>query len=257
MPIPVRSRRWPSRRATRYPFVREALRCHCARFPSVATGLNEIETATLDTLDRGPIVLVSSSARSPRIHARDGTEWATCSSSPACAGSRRWSAPPAPTSPPPKSSSRRSAARCWRGVVTGSACARSTPGSAAFTSRATIRAGAGTAPTAGWSIEVPDVTLRASLSRLVFVLVPALVLAVVPVLFALPPLPLLGRLMPVATVVRIPARRRLVRPRLPLAGRHAVVADGHSQEGLGHLRPAGRSTHGPFQLGPTYQPVGW
>ena len=38
------------------PFVREALRCHCARFPSVATGLNEIETAALDTLDRGPTV---------------------------------------------------------------------------------------------------------------------------------------------------------------------------------------------------------
>jgi hypothetical protein len=32
------------------PFVRDALRCHCERFPSVATGLNEIEKATLDAL---------------------------------------------------------------------------------------------------------------------------------------------------------------------------------------------------------------
>jgi hypothetical protein len=35
------------------PFVREAFQHHCDRFPSVATGLNEIETATLETLDRG------------------------------------------------------------------------------------------------------------------------------------------------------------------------------------------------------------
>jgi len=36
------------------PFVREAFRLHCARFPSVVTGLNEIETTTLAALERGP-----------------------------------------------------------------------------------------------------------------------------------------------------------------------------------------------------------
>ena len=35
------------------PFVRQAFQHHCERFPSVATGLNEIETATLETLERG------------------------------------------------------------------------------------------------------------------------------------------------------------------------------------------------------------
>ena len=35
------------------PFVRDAFRLHCARFPSVATGLNEVETATLASLERG------------------------------------------------------------------------------------------------------------------------------------------------------------------------------------------------------------
>jgi hypothetical protein len=34
------------------PFVRDALRLHCARFPSVVTGLNEVETATLASLER-------------------------------------------------------------------------------------------------------------------------------------------------------------------------------------------------------------
>jgi len=36
------------------PFVREAFGLHCARFPSVASGLNEIETATLAELEGGP-----------------------------------------------------------------------------------------------------------------------------------------------------------------------------------------------------------
>jgi hypothetical protein len=35
------------------PFVREALRCHFGRFPSVGTGLNEVEAATLDALAGG------------------------------------------------------------------------------------------------------------------------------------------------------------------------------------------------------------
>jgi hypothetical protein len=35
------------------PFVRDAFRLHCARFPSVVTGLNEVETATLASLERG------------------------------------------------------------------------------------------------------------------------------------------------------------------------------------------------------------
>ena len=35
------------------PFVRDAFRLHCARFPSIATGLNEVETATLASLERG------------------------------------------------------------------------------------------------------------------------------------------------------------------------------------------------------------
>jgi hypothetical protein len=35
------------------PFVRQAFQHHCERFPSVATGLNEIETAPLETLERG------------------------------------------------------------------------------------------------------------------------------------------------------------------------------------------------------------
>jgi hypothetical protein len=36
------------------PFVREAFRCHWGRFPSVANGLNELETAALAVLRRGP-----------------------------------------------------------------------------------------------------------------------------------------------------------------------------------------------------------
>src|SRR5262245_966312 len=36
------------------PFVREAFRLHCARFPSVVTGLNEIETTALAALEGGP-----------------------------------------------------------------------------------------------------------------------------------------------------------------------------------------------------------
>ena len=128
------------------PFVRQAFQHHCERFPSVATGLNEIETATLETLDRGTKLSASCSARSLRIPARDSMEWATCSSRPACAGSHHWSASRTPMSRPLRSPSRRSAARYWPGAVTGAACERSTSGSAASTSRATVRAGAGTAP---------------------------------------------------------------------------------------------------------------
>src|SRR6185503_13064522 len=75
--------------------------------------------------------------------------------------------------------------------------------------------------------------LRAALPLtfvLVFVLVPALVLAVVPALLALPPVPLLRRLAPVAAVVRVPLRRRIVVVLLPLAGRYTVVADRHLQD---------------------------
>jgi hypothetical protein len=36
------------------PFVRGAFRCHLGRFPSLANGLNELETATLTALRRGP-----------------------------------------------------------------------------------------------------------------------------------------------------------------------------------------------------------
>ena len=36
------------------PFVRSAFRCHLGRFPSVTNGLNEVETATLAVLRRGP-----------------------------------------------------------------------------------------------------------------------------------------------------------------------------------------------------------
>jgi hypothetical protein len=38
---------------TALPFVRGAFRCHLGRFPSVANGLNEVETATLAVLRRG------------------------------------------------------------------------------------------------------------------------------------------------------------------------------------------------------------
>src|SRR5262249_35179974 len=34
--------------------VREAFRLHCARFPSVRTGLNEVESMTLAALEAGP-----------------------------------------------------------------------------------------------------------------------------------------------------------------------------------------------------------
>jgi hypothetical protein len=37
------------------PFVRDAFRLHCARFPSVVTGLNEVETAALASLERGSL----------------------------------------------------------------------------------------------------------------------------------------------------------------------------------------------------------
>ncbi len=36
------------------PFVEAAFRCHLGRFPSVATGLSELESAALDVLHRGP-----------------------------------------------------------------------------------------------------------------------------------------------------------------------------------------------------------
>lgn len=40
-------------REVHLPFVDGAFRCHLGRFPSVATGLNEVETAALDVLARG------------------------------------------------------------------------------------------------------------------------------------------------------------------------------------------------------------
>lgn len=43
-----------AREAADLPFVREAFRCHEGRFPSVANGLNEVETTALAALRRGP-----------------------------------------------------------------------------------------------------------------------------------------------------------------------------------------------------------
>jgi hypothetical protein len=65
------------------PFVREAFQHHCERFPSVATGLNEIETATLDTLDRGAKVfgeLFRSVTADPRTrqHGMGDVQFAAC-----------------------------------------------------------------------------------------------------------------------------------------------------------------------------------
>ena len=65
------------------PFVREAFQHHCERFPSAATGLNEVETATLDTLDRGAKVfgelfrLVTADPRT-RPHGMGDVQFAAC-----------------------------------------------------------------------------------------------------------------------------------------------------------------------------------
>ena len=53
-PDPLDSAPLVDREDSALPFVRSAFRCHLGRFPSVANGLNEVETATLAVLRRGP-----------------------------------------------------------------------------------------------------------------------------------------------------------------------------------------------------------
>ena len=52
-PDPTKIQARVGREAAHLPFVDGAFRCHLGRFPSVATGLNEIETVALDVLARG------------------------------------------------------------------------------------------------------------------------------------------------------------------------------------------------------------
>ena len=64
------------------PFVRQAFRHHCERFPSVATGLNEIETAALDDSRAGARRLRRAvplgHCGSPRATAWNGRRAARC-----------------------------------------------------------------------------------------------------------------------------------------------------------------------------------
>jgi hypothetical protein len=71
------------------PFLRGAFRCHLGRFPSVATGLNEVETAALAVLRRGPRRFGDLFREVGPIRGCAGTGWATCSSPPACAACAR------------------------------------------------------------------------------------------------------------------------------------------------------------------------
>jgi hypothetical protein len=50
---PLASAAFLRRETAALPFVTGAFRCHLGRFPSIANGLNEIESATLDVLGRG------------------------------------------------------------------------------------------------------------------------------------------------------------------------------------------------------------
>jgi hypothetical protein len=52
-PDPMAAQALGGREAAHLPFLDGALRCHLGRFPSVATGLNEVETVALDVLARG------------------------------------------------------------------------------------------------------------------------------------------------------------------------------------------------------------
>ena len=65
------------------PFVRGAFRCHLGRYPSVANGLNELETATLAALRRGPRdfgELFREVRRHPRVrrHGLGDVQFAAC-----------------------------------------------------------------------------------------------------------------------------------------------------------------------------------
>ena len=51
---PLDSAPFVEREDAALPFVRGAFRCHLGRYPSVANGLNELETATLAAVRRGP-----------------------------------------------------------------------------------------------------------------------------------------------------------------------------------------------------------
>jgi Domain of unknown function (DUF1835) len=65
------------------PFVRGAFRCHLGRYPSLANGLNELETATLAALRRGPRdfgELFREVRRHPRVrrHGLGDVQFAAC-----------------------------------------------------------------------------------------------------------------------------------------------------------------------------------
>jgi hypothetical protein len=53
-PAPMAAQALLARAPEALPFVAGAMRCHLGRFPSVATGLNEVETVTLEALIPGP-----------------------------------------------------------------------------------------------------------------------------------------------------------------------------------------------------------
>jgi hypothetical protein len=82
-PDPRALERRGARQAAPLPFVRDALRCHLGRFPSAATGLNELETVALAGLRRGPRgfrALFREVAACPRVrrHGLGDTQFAAC-----------------------------------------------------------------------------------------------------------------------------------------------------------------------------------
>ena len=133
------------------PFVRDAFRLHCARFPSIATGLNEVETATLASLERGSMRFgelfraVTADPRGAR-HGMGDVQFAACV---------RGLVPLVSMSGSDVTAAEIAVTALGQEVLAGHrdwpSIRRSTSGSAAFTSRATDHAGGGTAPTASWS----------------------------------------------------------------------------------------------------------
>jgi hypothetical protein len=80
---PLHCARLAAREDGALPFVRAAFRCHLGRFPSVANGLNEVETATLSALLRAPqtfAALFREVSVQPRVraHGMGDVQFAAC-----------------------------------------------------------------------------------------------------------------------------------------------------------------------------------
>jgi Domain of unknown function (DUF1835) len=82
-PDPLASAAFVGRDTPALPFVAGAFRCHFGRFPSLANGLNEVESATLDVLRRGrrqfsELFREVSAHPGVRLHGMGDVQFAAC-----------------------------------------------------------------------------------------------------------------------------------------------------------------------------------